>query len=198
MATVTATPADLWRLADEAERRGVRILVEPISGDHFATSGSDPTKLYRLTHFSCTCKGFQHWQRCVHHSLLIAQLGWLPDLDPDPPTANVAATRPGSVECPECRGLGTTMVKGKTGTWFEVRCFLCEGVGKVESEGDEDDRHTADDAAPIPVEIGRGRDPWDVDDEVPSSANRGIPTLHTLVGEPLQDGGVKSQRKLAA
>ena len=86
MASTVATPMDLWRLAEEAERRGIQILVEPISGEHFATSGSKANILYRLTGFSCTCKGFQHWQRCTHHSLLLAQLGWLPDPEPDPPS----------------------------------------------------------------------------------------------------------------
>src|SRR5215210_7716078 len=89
-----ATPADLSRLADLAEERGIRILVEPISGEHFATSATDPTILYKVTGFSCTCKGFMHWERCTHHSLLLVQLGWLPDLDPEPePPAPIVAAR---------------------------------------------------------------------------------------------------------
>ncbi len=63
MASSVATPTDFWRLAEEAEQRGIKILVEPISGEHFATSGSKGNILYRLTGFSCTCKGFLHWQR---------------------------------------------------------------------------------------------------------------------------------------
>jgi hypothetical protein len=37
MASTHATAGDFWRLAEEAERRGVRILVEPFSGERFAT-----------------------------------------------------------------------------------------------------------------------------------------------------------------
>ena len=99
MATTVATPLDFWRLAELAERRGIRILLEPISGEHFATSATDPTRLYWVTGFSCTRKGFQEWQRCTHHSLFLAQLGWLPDPTPDPepdpsPAAPAAAAPP--------------------------------------------------------------------------------------------------------
>jgi hypothetical protein len=40
-----ATANDFWRLAEQADRNGIRIriLIEPCSGDHFATSASDPT-----------------------------------------------------------------------------------------------------------------------------------------------------------
>jgi hypothetical protein len=92
MGTTTTAAHDLWRLAAEAERRRIRILVEPISGEHFATSASDPGILYRVTGFSCTCKGFLHWQRCTHHAALLSQIGWLPDPEPDPlPPAPAAA-----------------------------------------------------------------------------------------------------------
>ncbi len=87
MASTTVTPADLWRLAEEAERRGVRIFHEPISHEHYALSGSDPTKLYRLTHSSCTCRGSMRWQRCGHWALFLAHLGWLPEVDPEPDPA---------------------------------------------------------------------------------------------------------------
>src|SRR5215217_4269641 len=33
-----ATPADLWRLAEQGERNGVRLLTEGLSGERFATS----------------------------------------------------------------------------------------------------------------------------------------------------------------
>ena len=107
--------AALHRLAEEAERRGITILVEPISGEHFATSASEANKIYRLTHHSCSCRGFFRWQRCTHHALLLAQLGWLPEVedgpeddpepDPDPATPG-AALRPETVVCLDCRGRG--------------------------------------------------------------------------------------------
>ena len=145
MATTVATPTDFWRLAEEAERRGIRILVEPLSGEHFATSAKDATRLYRVTGFSCTCKGFLAWQRCTHHSLLLAQLGWLPDPEPDPepptPAAPVAPI-PTLLPCPACRGRGTEQVQGLSGAWYEVPCLHCDGAGEVEEidpgEGDGD------------------------------------------------------------
>ncbi|MDP9370200.1 MAG: hypothetical protein M3Q03_18335 [Chloroflexota bacterium] len=137
MASTVATPRDFWRLAAEAERRGIRILVEPISGEHFATSGSNANILYRLTGFSCTCKGFLHWQRCTHHSLLLAQLGWLPDPepDPDPSPASPALPDPALVPCPDCDGTGRLVAFfGPNDEAGEVDCGLCGGSGEAEPE----------------------------------------------------------------
>lgn len=139
MASTVATPLDLWRLAEEAERRGIKILVEPISGEHFATSATDPTTLYRVTGFSCTCKGFLAWQRCTHHSLLLAQLGWLPDPhpepDPDPTPGAPAQGAPRLVPCPDCDGSGRVVAffgpEDETG---ELDCGTCGGAGEVEPE----------------------------------------------------------------
>ncbi len=134
MTSVVTRPVDLWRLAELAERRGIRILVEPISGEHFATSGSKDNILYRLTGFSCTCKGFLHWQRCSHHSLLLSQLGWLPDPDPDPasPTpAAAAALEPDA--CPDCDGSGQVVAyHGPEDEPGEIDCGRCGGSGEVE------------------------------------------------------------------
>ncbi len=139
MGSTVATPREFWRLAEEAERRGVRIFVEPISGEHFATSGSKATILYRLTGFSCTCKGFLRWQRCSHHSLLLAQLGWLPDPepepDPDPSPVSPALPAPGLVPCPHCDATGRlTAFFGPDDEQGEADCGLCGGVGEVEPE----------------------------------------------------------------
>src|SRR5215218_4740429 len=88
------TPANLWRLAEQGEQNGVRILTECVSGERFATSASEPGTVYRLTAHGCSCKGFAYHGRCQHHSLLLAQLGWLPDVDPEPePPAPAALAR---------------------------------------------------------------------------------------------------------
>lgn len=84
MATFEATAADFWRLADEARKRGLRVLHVPASDEYYVTSASDPILLHRVTGLSCDCQGFLTWQRCTHHSLLLAELGWLPDPDPEP------------------------------------------------------------------------------------------------------------------
>jgi hypothetical protein len=61
--------------------------------------------LYRVTGFSCTRKGFQAWQRCQHHALLRACLGWLPDPEPDSP-APVAAIEAAPWETETAMGAG--------------------------------------------------------------------------------------------
>jgi hypothetical protein len=73
MATFEATAADLWRLADEARERGLRVLHVPATNESYVTSAGDPHLLHRVTGFSCNCPGFVHWQRCTHHSLLLAE-----------------------------------------------------------------------------------------------------------------------------
>ena len=90
------TPADLWRLAEQGQQNGVAILSESASGERFATSASEPGTIHRLTAHGCSCKGFTYAGRCQHHSLLLAQLGWLPDLDPqpEPPTPAAPAVAP--------------------------------------------------------------------------------------------------------
>jgi hypothetical protein len=129
---------DFWRLAEQAERTGIRIFVEPVSGEHFATSGSDPTRLYRLTGFRCTCAGFTHWQRCQHHSLLLAQLGWLPDPDPPAPTAPAAiAAAVADPPCWDCAGRGWERVQGASGAWYRLPCLGCAGTGRASDDGDE-------------------------------------------------------------
>jgi hypothetical protein len=86
------TPADLWRLAEQGAQNGVAILSESASGERFATSASEPGTIHRLTAHGCSCKGFTYAGRCQHHSLLLAQLGWLPD--PEPPTPPAPAVAP--------------------------------------------------------------------------------------------------------
>jgi len=76
---------DLHRLAAQAERAGVRVLVDHTTGAHIATSATDATACYTVSVVGgCTCRGFTYWSRCTHHSLLLAQLGLLPDQDPPP------------------------------------------------------------------------------------------------------------------
>jgi hypothetical protein len=116
----------LCRLADTAMERGIHILIEPISGEHFATSASDPTKLYRLTHYSCSCRGFMRWQRCGHHSALLAELGWLP-LTPEP--APVPPAQTPEVPCHSCRGDGQVRAENFHGRIELMTCWSCAGAG---------------------------------------------------------------------
>ena len=156
MASTRATPMDFARLADLAERRGVRILVEPIGGEHFATSASNPTLLYRLTHWSCSCRGFITWQRCSHYALFLSQLGWLPEPagdDPEPePPAPAATAAP--ARCGSCHGRGTEQIADAIGTWHRVNCAGCGGAGTVEDR-DHDGPADADDLQATPYDSGR-------------------------------------------
>jgi len=128
--TRPATAADLWRLADQGRANGVTILSECISGERFASSATRPGTVYRLTAYSCTCPGFCQHQRCQHHSLLLAELGWLPDVatddpEPDPPAAPAV--------CSECHGRGFDPVCTGHPTAAGVvtcECPRCGGSGR--------------------------------------------------------------------
>ncbi len=93
------TPADLCRLADQGRANGVILVRECISGARYATSATQPGTIYYLTAYSCTCPGFAHHQRCQHHSLLLAELGWLPDVADDE-TDPVPVATPAPVPVP--------------------------------------------------------------------------------------------------
>ncbi len=122
---------DLARLADQAERRGVRILLTS-DGQHFATSASNPTTLHRVSPQGCDCKGFTYWRRCQHHSLLLAELGRLPDVE-------AAVTDVVIVEAPApcraCRGAGWIRMSTGAGLadWVAVECSCRAGSKGVSS-----------------------------------------------------------------
>ncbi|MDP9358314.1 MAG: hypothetical protein M3R02_24110 [Chloroflexota bacterium] len=106
---------DLLRLADQGERNGVRILVEPISGQHFATSATSPI-LYQVSAAGCSCRGYQTWQRCQHFGLFLSEMGWIPDV-----ADTVVDERPAP-----CRCGGAGYVKISTGDrlndWTATPC----------------------------------------------------------------------------
>ena len=91
--TRPATAADFHRLADLAQERGLRVF-EASPNHWYCTSHSDPFRLHVVTGFSCDCQGFITHQRCSHHAALLAHLGWLPEIDPQP------------APCRHCRGRG--------------------------------------------------------------------------------------------
>jgi len=139
------TVLDLRRLAAEATKRGIRILSEPLSGEHFATSATDPTLLHRVTAYSCSCRGFTRWGRCSHFAALLASKGWLPELDPEPsapvvmPSTSIPAVETVVlVACPLCTGTGIDDRHGTHSVRADLlRCPVCEGIGTVEAhDGD--------------------------------------------------------------
>jgi len=140
------TILDLWRLADEAVKRRIRIMVEPISGDHFATSASSDTLLHRVTAYTCTCRGFARHGRCTHLALLLVSKGWLtePDPEPDAPVALRVPVAPVpdpsvAVTCLACLGTGEDDRLGRHSVAAELLvCGGCRGAGAVEAHDDED------------------------------------------------------------
>ncbi len=116
----TQRAEDLHRLANQGERKGVKILVDPRTGQHVATSASDPTRCYHVdVERGCTCPGYAAWQRCQHHALLLSQLGLIPD--PDPVVTAVVIE---SAPCRSCRGEGfvRAYVGGGLNDWTAVPC----------------------------------------------------------------------------
>jgi hypothetical protein len=76
------TAADLHRLAAVAQARGLRLTQERESV-WFCSSASSSEPHY-VTGLSCDCRGFMEHQRCTHHALLLAHLGWLPEVEDVP------------------------------------------------------------------------------------------------------------------
>ncbi len=118
---VTQQAEDLHRLANQAEQKGVKILLTA-DGEHFATSASNPTMLHRVSEHGCDCKGFAYWGRCSHHALLLSQLGLIPD--PEPAVTEVVVLDEQPAPCRSCRGAGFTRayVGGRLSDWIAIPC----------------------------------------------------------------------------
>ncbi len=117
----TQKAEDLLRLADKAEAKGITILLTA-DGEHFATSASNPTSLHRVSEHGCDCKGFAYWGRCSHHSLLLSQLGLIPD--PEPVVTEVVILDERPAPCRSCKGEGfvRAYVGGGLSDWIAIPC----------------------------------------------------------------------------
>jgi len=76
-------PAALHRLAAQAHRLGVEIVIDE-DNRHWASSIARPGERYVVSLLSCSCAGFVRWGRCHHHALVLAEYFCLPPLDPEP------------------------------------------------------------------------------------------------------------------
>ncbi|MDP9472657.1 MAG: hypothetical protein M3Q71_18660 [Chloroflexota bacterium] len=117
---VTQKAEDLLRLADQGERKGIQILLTE-DGAHFATSASDKTRLHRVSPDGCDCRGFQAWHRCMHYSLLLSQLGLIPD---PTPAVEVVVLDEQPAACRSCKGEGfvRAFFGGKLSDWVAIPC----------------------------------------------------------------------------
>ncbi len=106
----------LRRLADKAERSGTRILRVAGSERHVATSGSHPVAYEVSAEGGCSCRGYSVWHRCGHHSLLLLELGWIPDVADEVVDEQPAPCR--------CGGAGyiKTYTGGGLGDWIATPC----------------------------------------------------------------------------
>ncbi len=116
---------DLLRLAAQGERKGIKILLTE-DGAHFATSASDKTRLHRVSPADCDCRGYQAWHRCMHHSLLLSQLGLIPD--PEPAVTEVVVLDEQPASCRSCKGEGFVRAYfgGRLSDWVAIPCSCRE------------------------------------------------------------------------
>lgn len=72
----------LHRLARQAKARGIKIIQNLISNEHFATSASRPATLHTVTLYSCDCAAFLRWERCTHYAAILDYYHSLPPIPP--------------------------------------------------------------------------------------------------------------------
>jgi hypothetical protein len=124
--------AAVRRLAEQARQRGVKLVRDRNDGRHYASSISEPGAWHLVTGYSCDCIGFQRHQRCMHHSALLAALGWINDEVPEPEPLE-PLTSPGSSECHECLGSGFARVYfgGGLSDWVAAPCTACDATSTL-------------------------------------------------------------------
>ena len=91
----------LNRLARLAQKRGIRILTYPLTGEQFALSLSHPETVHRVNRLGCDCLGFTYHNRCTHYAALLDSLGELPPERPGSPAAPAQVAVP-VVLCDAC------------------------------------------------------------------------------------------------
>lgn len=68
------------RLAVKAAEVGVHLFTHGESPRQawYAASVTKPGVLYRVTLYSCECRGFCKWQRCIHYAALLLRFNSVP------------------------------------------------------------------------------------------------------------------------
>ena len=118
--------AALRRLLEIARESGVRLGVDH-AGDYWATSVSEPGRLYPLTPESCGCRGFATHRRCRHVAALWSHLGWFDDPEPDPSVCSACAGN-GVIEQPRSRWIGGSRTGFRDEWDTPIACPACHGA----------------------------------------------------------------------
>jgi len=128
--TTTESRTDaLRRLLQIARESGVRLGVDR-DGDFYATSVSEPGRLYPLTPQSCGCRGFATHRRCRHVAALWSHLGYFDGPDNGGAALPDCATcfDSGMIDAPHARWVGPSQT-GYRDMWNTVvSCPACQPV----------------------------------------------------------------------
>ncbi len=119
----------LRRLLVVAKESGVRLGVDH-HGDFWATSVSEPGRLYPLTPESCGCRGFQTHRRCRHLAALWSHLGYFDGPDDGGavlPTC-AACMDAGMIDAPHARWIGGSRDGFRDEWTTSVPCPVCAGA----------------------------------------------------------------------
>ena len=132
MDTITKTESRtdaLRRLLVVAKESGVRLGVDH-HGDFWATSVSEPGRLYPLTPESCGCRGFQTHRRCRHLAALWSHLGYFDGPDDGGavlPTC-AACMDAGMIDAPRSRWIGGCQTGYRDEWTSPTPCPSCQPV----------------------------------------------------------------------
>ncbi len=133
METITTTTESrtdaMRRLLEVARESGVKLLKDD-RGEMWATSVSEPGRLYFVTPESCGCRGFATHRRCRHVAALWSHLGYLTDPDP------AGAARPrcevcldaGLIDAPRSRWIGGSQTGYRDEWTSPTPCPSCQPV----------------------------------------------------------------------
>ena len=133
----------LNRLARLAQKRAIRVLTYPLTGERFALSLSHPETVHRVNRLGCDCLGFTYHNRCTHYAALLESLGELPPERPGSPAAPAQAAVP-VVLCDAC----DEVMAHVNGVAFEC---ACGGLYEIDWE-------TADEIDVALAELSQRRD----------------------------------------
>jgi len=119
-ATVTRTESKRWAAAlDRAIEEALDVLIEPISGEAFVESATQPGLLYQVSASTCSCPAGRRGLPCKHRACYLAQIDEFP-------MAIAVAPSP----CSSCVS-GKVQEWGVSGPIGCRDCGVCGGTGVI-------------------------------------------------------------------